>query len=337
MSLGFAAITFGDLYQYALDKGQDDSTGKGARQAERAVKNAVRMVGEERDWPWYRRWHRFILREKLEITGSPTPSVSPLAHSIVAGSGFWQAHHSAAGMGVPENGLSNWVFSESGGNDFYRVFDYDSVNAAAVICYSNDRFALSGVSSKALTLNAHKDRYLLPHNFKSLHSEPHEQDFIHRLQQVTPDYMLYLKKSWTVDSSDPVFYCIQTNQFTGRKELLLWPAPTRRESVDILVHVYPEVPTTSPANNGWANFSVDWNPNHPEVLYRAIDVQMALERDDPEGYAMAHKAYRHAAWIAKGADDDDVTTRVAGQGGQQWPRHTTKAQRSGHFIDVPQS
>lgn len=338
MALGVSDITYGDLLQYARDKLQDNPGEKTERQAARAVQRALRVVSESHDWEYLRRWFRIILREPITLAAEG--SISAFQTALRGKADGWDAEFNTAfeiegdaevGLGDP----AGWSFVFSGSaaasveKALHRIRDYSVEtpgSSLALYFYSNDVYhgsaALADVGGTLL-----KDRYPLPRNFKNLYAEPMEQDFIARLTRVSPDYMLYLKKAWSPTSNGPVFYCIQTNQSLKRKELVVWPAPTQRRSVDLLCTVAIEQPSDDAD-------VIDWDPNKPEVLYTAIDRQCAIERGDREMFSMYAKDFRTAVWRAKGADNDDIGASVAG-GLVTISSSVLKVQRSNHFTDVP--
>jgi len=337
MSNGVSDLTYGDLKQYALDKLQDNTGEKSDRQAGRAVTRALRAVSEAGDWEWLRSWWRFILRERIPCGGAGG-STAAFANSVRYPEGVLGSAENVAGADGRHDAMTGWSFyfsgTAAGGQTLHRVVDYyrGSVGAPSadkMIFHSNDQ-VVANTTGRLTGLNGYllKDRYLLPRRFKAFVSEPKEQEFLSRLSRISPEEMLYQKKTWSPESSDPVFYCIQKREDVQQREVIFWPAPTQRRAVDVLISTYMEEPSAD-------SDVIAWDPNHAEVIYAAIDRQVAIERNDRALFSQFDKAFKEAVWRAKGADMADNSIRVASQGRAMLPWSVEKTQRSQGFTDVP--
>ena len=153
MPLGVSDLTYATLKDYALDKLQDNPGEKTARQVTRSVKRALKLVAESHDWPYLRRWHRFVLRESVSVPALGSCSefgsafkgdvgvfAAPFAAAFEAGDVAQVAGYGGQGW--------NFVFSGTGAagvkpnaTELHRVRHY-SAGAAGddIYFYSNDRY-----------------------------------------------------------------------------------------------------------------------------------------------------------------------------------------------------
>lgn len=328
-------LTYGTLKQYALDKLQDNPGEKTDRQAARCVRRALRHVSSAGNWRWLRHWHRLVLRERVTIGGTSL-SVAVLGVSVQAPANYLDSAISQAARDGRQSGCKGWSFLFSGsaaqGTPLHRIVDYSSSTGSVpdrIVFHSVDQYVHGTTAARIGSLNGSlvKDRYLLPRRFKAIVGEPVEQDFFGTLTRISPEEMVYQKKTWSPQSSDPVFYCIQRREELQRKEVIFWPAPVSRESVDFLMSTFIEEPESD-------SDVIAWDPNHAEVIFAAIDRQVAIEQNDRADFSTWDKAFRRAVWDAKGADDDDTTVRIAGRGARAVPYEVAKVQRSRGFTDV---
>lgn len=283
-----SSITFDTLYEYALDQMEDRTDEKAIRRAKRIVNRASKRVAGEMLWHWYRRRHRIILRPREKYT-----NISLSAEGIVAtlDSGSWASDAATRTLLL------------SGDTELMNVRVRDS--SSQITLWSTDIYVASANAS-GVTGYLYKNRYALPSNFRCISTEPHQKDYWGPETQITNEQMLRLNQTYQPSTGDMVVWTLHHNYETDLWEIMVWQFPDTLRSMDLYLFVWPpELVNDSDV--------LDWDPNHSEVIYAAIDELVVREMRDWKGLAAVQKAYRDSLLVAKSSDLKGVQPKTAGE------------------------
>lgn len=285
---GASDLTFSVLKQFATDQLNDETDAKGVRRAGRIVNQAVRRVCAERNWAWHLRRFRVTLKPRLRYAS--LVSMSALSHTVRLLSGSWPSD------------IAGYTLYFSGDTDLMRIRSRTS--STQLTTFSNEILVASANNSAATGIFV-KNRYQLDVNFKAIAEDIHEKDILGPKGQMTRSEMTNLMQTQSPAEGTPIGYILELNPYTARWELVVWQWPSTLSSLDLWTYNWPGTLEND-------SDVLDWDQNHSEVIYAAINLKCVEERKDWKAMPVANAAYKAAFRAAADADQKALQSRVAG-------------------------
>ena len=260
-------LTFSDLKAYAQRQFVDHQGSKADTIYEESVNDALAMISMEKDWPWY---HRTGVIDLQAPYSTGTISITTDTKTVTLSSGTFPSW------------AASGVLIISG-----QIYDVATRDSATQLTLTNT-WAHATISGSSYTLAQYS--YDLP-------SE------LIRIDQI------FFGTSWPW-GKEPVSYSTiehlrdvnQTGQSGAHHwaihhgQIVLWPYPTTARQVRVAYWKRPATLTND-------NDDADWDPQHLQLLRRAIDYQVALRGETVLGSVERALAVYQAA-LANGMARD---------------------------------
>lgn len=242
------STTFAALYAYAQRKYLDRADTQALVVVKEAVNRAMKRIAKT-DHPYFS--SRGVINLVAPIT-SGTVSVNKGATTVSGSSTSWTS--------ATTIGRSMIIDAEE-----YH-FGISSFASAATITFANSaKWLNASVTGKEYTI--YKDVYDLPSDFRSLGKimKASELAAVKWLPSISDWYRLKMK--WHSMTGRPVWGCLANGK------IWLWPHPDADE-IEVLSFPYFRWPTTMSSDSD----QMDFDDNQIELVYRAIEVEIAIER-----------------------------------------------------------
>lgn len=249
------AQTFAQLKTYCRDHAYSDDTARGDRNLEHLINNAIREVVTSFDWPHLTKRLSFRTRGPFSLN---TASVTHGTTTVTGAGTNWLSDNLVGGL--------LWFTGEE---TFYEIASVETNTSLTIeTAYTNpDGSNLSLVEYEVLF-----PRYAWPSDFMSM-KRPEEGSFFQGLDRIFVDRWLSLTLN-NKSASTPSQYAVDGDYF------YLYPAPVDQR---VVYAMYYYMPTALSADTD----TIDWPDNLLNVIHRALDKHMAIDRGQGEAYQLA--------------------------------------------------
>ena len=208
------------------------------------VNDAVNMVSMSHNWNW------LITQDEIAFVAgydTGTVAITNGSSTLTLTTGVW-----------PSWAASGEVFLNG---RYYRVLTRDS----------DTQLTLEGTwvydAITAETYVIYQDSYSLPADLFKLHKFFQGRNYLSGCENVDIITLLDMKDGWQSGSTYTRVFTVHQNK------LLVWPYPSAAGHVNLSYYRRPTAMTD-------ASDTLDFDPNYITLIYRAIDLQVALQFGD---------------------------------------------------------
>ncbi len=260
--------------------------------AQQGVDDALWMISQEREWPWYHSTKQITLQAPY-ATG--TIAIVSGSTTVTLTSGTWPTWAASAELYID--------------NQWYPI----STRSSATTLLLDT--AWGNASITASTYNLAQTEYTLPDDLQSLDRVMFDQAWSFAPMAVSMATVLQARSNGQWGQARPSLWAIR------KDELVTWPLPTVTATIQLLYYRRP------PALASAAD-TADWDPMHLGLLRRAIEYQAALRGECVVGdaekcMALYRDAFNKASAFDKSATDRDVSASGTVNGDDSWWRRGT--------------
>lgn len=284
------STTFLALYTYGRKRFHGKSDTAATTAVKECVNRAMRRIAE-RDHPY------FIKQGYINLNEPYDAGVVIVAENA----------STMTGVGV------NWT---SGRVGEYAIIDSSKVHfligshtSTTILGFGSDAvWEYDAVSSVSYSI--YRDRFDLPSDFRAMY-RPRDQVSLSSLKWITSKGEWFLKKAENYSlTGSPRWACI------ADKQLWLWPYPLTGR---VLPFVYYRIP----ANMTNDDDVMDFDDNLIDLVYRAINLEVAIERGEGEDKAMALFQWQEKRSGSAGANPAQGNFEIGAAGADYEPDHYT--------------
>ena len=242
------SITASSLWAYARRMYKDHVGTKADTEIREAVDEALNQVATARTWPWYETVGQVALLP-YQVSGTVTLTYGSAVVTLAGAT--WPATLPYAEIMLPD-GL------------WYEVLTRDSTTQITLTT------TWQGTTASAQTYTLATMQYPLPADCRKIDQVVRSRFWVWGPDPVSRSTLEISKRTWISGATVDQLWAIE------RDRLVVWPYPQQGATINILY-------TRKPAALVSGSDTADWDPNLLELLYRAIDYQIAARGDCAAG------------------------------------------------------
>jgi hypothetical protein len=272
-----SGLTLSALLAYALRMFRDRTGSKADAELTQAVNDALMMLATEHEWPWYQTVGRINVYAAY-TTGTIAMTNGSTAVTLTGGTFPFATVGVTGPAEIYVNGMYHRLASIT-----------DGTNAVMVNAWKEANY--SGIYSLA------QIEYTLPTDLRQLSKVTSTNQWIWGPNPVSRFTVEEARQTWSpTATSPPRMWAIE------RDRIVIWP-PSNVDKMANLLYL------RKPADLVGSTDAADWDPNLKELLYRALDYQVACRGDCVAGdKADTFRAYRES--IARNVAQDRTGTSM---------------------------
>lgn len=236
-------LTASSLWAYAKRVMKDRSGLAADLMAQQIVDDALTMISQECEWPWYETYGVIDLAASYN-TGTLTVTNASAVVTLAAGT-------------FPTWAASGEIYM---GGQFYRVLSRDSGTQVTLVA------AYPGATASGVAYVIGRTSYTLPTDLQSIDEVTFDVSWPMPPVAVSMGTLLQMRGAAVHGQSRPAIYAIAKDQF------VVWPIPTIAYRVNVQYFRRPAFLVS-------ASDQADWDPLHLALLRRAIECQCATRGD----------------------------------------------------------
>jgi hypothetical protein len=233
--------TYSTLWSYARRQYGDRSGTKADTEVQQACDDAVWMVAKAKRWPWLNTMGRLNL---VASYNTGTVAITVATTGMVLSGGTWPTW--AASGEVLVNGIWQKVTTRTSGTDLVMT------NAWGEATITAENYLIAQHS------------YTLPDDLMMIESIMLGKNWHANPEPVSPAVFEVMRDRYTAGQAAPLVFTIAKDQFK------VWPPPTTARMINITYFRRPNPSAASGAT------TVDFDPLHLDLIFRAIDYQISL-------------------------------------------------------------